>query len=198
MKVTFEFLPTLVFAVVILSWFVFAGIFIFRKKPPNAPDRKSDRGSIVGVALQGLSYAIVWSGRRQVFTPVISGNMVVEIATSALAILAAVGSVLLILGAVKSLGKEWSITARVVAGHKLVTSGPYAYVRHPIYAGMLGMLLATGLAISHWRAIPIAVVVFFLGTIIRVRSEERLLRETFGRNFDDYARRVPAIVPGLY
>ena len=100
--------------------------------------------------------------------------------------------------ALRTLGKEWSLTARLVEGHKLATTGPYAYVRHPIYTGMLGMLLSTGLAVSHWVAIIVALVIFFAGTIIRVRSEERLLREAFGEEFENYAQRVRAIVPGLY
>jgi protein-S-isoprenylcysteine O-methyltransferase Ste14 len=193
-----EFLPTLVFAVVMLCWFVFAGVFFFRKKPPSAPDQRRDRGSIIGFALQGLSYAIVWALHREAFTPFISASKPMKITASAFAILAAVGSVLLIMAAVKTLGKEWSVTARLVEGHKLATSGPYAYVRHPIYAGMLGMLLATGLAISHWMALLAALAIFLMGTLIRIRREEKLLREAFGQEFDDYSRRVPAIVPGLY
>jgi protein-S-isoprenylcysteine O-methyltransferase Ste14 len=198
MTVTLEFLPTLVFGVVMLCWFVFAGIFLFRQKPPSALDQKRDRGSIFGVALQGLSYGLVWGVRREAFTPFVSGSKSMEIAVSAIAILAAVGSVILITAAVKTLGKEWSVTARLVEGHKLATSGPYAYVRHPIYTGMLGMLLATGLAISHWMALLAALAIFLVGTLIRIRREEKLLREAFGADFDDYSRRVPAIVPGFY
>jgi protein-S-isoprenylcysteine O-methyltransferase Ste14 len=63
---------------------------------------------------------------------------------------------------------------------------------------MLGMLVATGLAVSHWAALLVALVVFFVGTVIRVRSEEKLLRGAFGEQFEAYARRVPAILPGLY
>jgi protein-S-isoprenylcysteine O-methyltransferase Ste14 len=63
---------------------------------------------------------------------------------------------------------------------------------------MLGMLLATGLAISHWLAVLAALLVFIIGTVIRVRSEEKLLREAFGQEFDNYSRSVPAIVPGLF
>jgi protein-S-isoprenylcysteine O-methyltransferase Ste14 len=198
MTVTLEFLPTLVFAVVMLCWFVFAGVFFFRKKPPSTPDQKRDRGSIIGFALQGLSYAIVWTLHREAFTPFISVSKPMEITASAFAILAAASSVILIMTAVKTLGKEWSVTARLVEGHKLATSGPYAYVRHPIYTGMLGMLLATGLAISHWRALLAALAIFLMGTLIRIRREEKLLREAFGQEFDDYSRRVPAIIPGLY
>lgn len=198
MKVTFEFLPTLVFVIVMICWFAFAGIFLFRKKPPSPPDQKRAPGSLVGVALQGMSYGIVWGVHREAFTPIVSTSEPVAIAAGILAICAAVGSVWLITTAVKTLGKEWSLTARLVEGHKLATTGPYAYVRHPIYTGMLGMLVATGLAFSHWAALLAALVIFFVGTIIRVRSEEKLLREAFGEQFDNYARRVPAIVPGLY
>jgi protein-S-isoprenylcysteine O-methyltransferase Ste14 len=118
--------------------------------------------------------------------------------TALIAMVAAIGSVLLIMAAVKTLGKEWSITARMVEDHKLATKGPYAWVRHPIYTGMLGMLVATGLAISHWIVLVGAIVVFAIGTLIRVRIEERLLRETFGPQFEEYARRVPAVIPGIF
>jgi protein-S-isoprenylcysteine O-methyltransferase Ste14 len=104
----------------------------------------------------------------------------------------------LVTAAVRTLGKEWSLTARLVEGHKLATTGPYAFVRHPIYSGMLGMLVATGLAFSYWGALLAALVIFFAGTIIRVRSEEKLLREAFGEQFENYAQHIPAIVPGLY
>jgi protein-S-isoprenylcysteine O-methyltransferase Ste14 len=196
-----QFLPTLVFAAVMLCWVAFAASFLFRKKPPSPPDQKRDRGSIVGLVLQALSYAVVWSVRRKFLTPIVSGSSVREavgLAAGVIAIVTAAGSVLLVIRAVKTLGKEWSLTARLVEGHKLATSGPYAYVRHPIYTGMLGMLLATGLAISAWQASIVALIVFIAGTIIRVRSEEKLLREAFGSEFENYAQRVAALLPGLY
>jgi len=197
MQITFDFIPTLLFAVVMLCWFVFAGTFLLRNKPPSPPDQKREPASLLGVALQGLSYAIVWAVHRPMFTPPVS-SFVVAILASVIAVVAAIGSVWLVTAALKTLGKEWSLTARLVEGHQLATAGPYAYVRHPIYTGMLGMLLATGFAISYWPALLAALVVFFVGTMIRVRSEERLLRGAFGEQFEAYARRVPAILPGLY
>jgi len=198
MKVTLEVLPTIVFVLVMLCWFAFAAVFVFRKQPPKAPDQKRDRSSIPGVALQALAYAIVWSIHRQFFSPIVAGVEWLELVAAVIAIAAAFGSVLLIMSAVKTLGKEWSITARMVQDHKLATKGPYARVRHPIYTGMLGMLVTTGLAISSWSVLGAAIVVFAIGTWIRVRSEERLLRETFGPQFEEYARRVPAVIPGVF
>jgi protein-S-isoprenylcysteine O-methyltransferase Ste14 len=195
--ITFNFFPTLVFVFVMLCWFVFAGTFLLRNKPVSPPDQKREPASLLGVALQGLSYAIVWAVHRPMFTAVVSSE-IGAVVLSVVAVIAAVGSVWLIMTALKTLGKEWSLTARLVEGHQLATAGPYAYVRHPIYTGMLGMLLATGLAVSYWPALIFALIVFFVGTAIRIRSEERLLRGAFGEQFETYARRVPAILPGLY
>ena len=97
--------------------------------------------------------------------------------------------------ALRVLGKQWSLQARVLEDHKLIREGPYRFVRHPIYTGMLGMIIVGGLAWSHWLGFVIALVLFGIGTAVRVRSEEKLLREQFGTAFDDYRRSVPAVLP---
>jgi protein-S-isoprenylcysteine O-methyltransferase Ste14 len=97
--------------------------------------------------------------------------------------------------AVRTLGKQWTYEARVIEGHELIMQGPYSVVRNPIYLGMFGLMVATGLAYATWCALGAAIIVFLLGNRIRIRCEESLLRETFGVQFDDYARHVPAIFP---
>ena len=198
MIVSLEFLPTLVFAVMMAAWFAFGILFFARKKPPKAPASKRERASIIGIALQAASYGLVWSVHRQPFTPIISLSKPLEIALAVFTILVAVGSVWFVSSAIKTLGKQWSLAARLIEGHKLITEGPYRLVRNPIYTGMFGMLLATGLAVSHWVGLLIAIVVYAVGTVIRVRSEEKLLRGAFGAEFDSYARRVPAVIPFLF
>jgi protein-S-isoprenylcysteine O-methyltransferase Ste14 len=193
-----DFLPTWVFAVVMLSWFAFVVVFFARKNPPSPPDSKRDRISILGIALQGVSYGIVWSAHRPFFTPLFKMGKQLEIIVAVLTMIVAIGSVWFVLNAIRTLGKQWSLAARVLEGHKLVTEGPYRIVRNPIYTGMFGMLLATGLAISHWIGLLIAIVIFAIGTVIRVHSEEKLLREVFGAEFEGYADRVPAVVPFLF
>src|ERR1700682_605010 len=199
MDLHLEFWPTLAFGVVMLSWLAFVvGFAVFlRKKAPSAPDSKRERTSIVGIALQGVSYGVVWTFRRPPFTP-IAVSKSLEICLAVLTMALAIGSVWFVSAAVRTLGKQWSLAARVLEGHKLVTEGPYGVVRNPIYTGMFGMLLATGLAISHWICLLTAIVVFAIGTVIRVQSEEKLLREAFGREFESYARKVPAVVPFLF
>lgn len=192
-----DFWPTLAFVGVMLCWIVFVIVFLVQRKPANSPDSKRDSSSITGIVLQGLSYGIVWSIRRTAFTPIISANKALEIVLSVFAIVLAIASVSFVSAAVRALGKQWSIAARLLEGHKLITQGPYSVVRNPIYTGMLGMLLATGLVISHWIGLVVAIIVFAIGTVIRVRSEENLLRGAFGAEFEEYARRVPAVIPYL-
>ena len=184
-----------VFIIVMLSWFVFAGVFIFRKKPPPAPEKKRDNGARYGIALEGIGNACVWAVRRPAFTPIFPFGFPVEIVLALMTVAVAISSSLLALAAVRTLGKQWAYAARIVDDHELITQGPYSIVRNPIYTGMFGLMIATGLAISFWWAFPPAIVFFWTGTMMRIRAEEKLLREAFGNEFDAYAGRVPALLP---
>ena len=187
--------PMIAFAGVLLCWIAFVASFLVWKKPPSGKDHERESKSILGIVLQGLSYALVWGIPRRYFMPMFNLNETFEIILAILTIALAVSSVWFVAASVRALGKQWSLTARLVEGHKLITEGPYRFVRNPIYTGMLGMLIATGLAVSHWIALPIAIIVFMIGTRIRVLSEEKLLREAFGQEFESYARRTPAVIP---
>jgi len=122
----------------------------------------------------------------------------VEAVLAALTILIAIASVWFCLTAVRTLGKQWALVARVVEGHELIVQGPYGIVRNPIYLGMFGLLLATGLAVSRWEGLLAGIVLFLIGNELRIRSEEKLLREAFGVKFDEYARCVPAFFPRIF
>jgi len=186
---------TVTLAGVALCWLAFGLVFAFRKRHGGGKAAKREPVTILGIGLQGLSYVFVWGPQRgeAALFPALPG--VVECFVGALAIAIAAGSVALTLKAVRHLGKQWSIVARVRSDHKLITDGPYGVVRHPIYTGMLGMLLASGLAASVGWGILAGLAVFALGTWLRVRSEESLLRGMFGRAFEEYRAKVPAVVP---
>jgi protein-S-isoprenylcysteine O-methyltransferase Ste14 len=185
---------------VVVCWMVFAAVFLLRKRPPKEPEAKRDRWSLLGIFLQMCAYFLVWfQPPWQPFLPPVAFLLGgIGIAYSVCTVALAVASVWLVASAVRTLGKQWALAARLVEGHKLITEGPYGFVRNPIYTGMLGMLVATGLAMEHWVALDFAVVLFAVGLVIRVRSEEKLLRAAFGEEFEDYAKRVPAVLPGIY
>jgi protein-S-isoprenylcysteine O-methyltransferase Ste14 len=184
------------FCVVILCWFVFAGTFMLRKKPKSGDDAKREPLSWFGIALQGLGFGIVWAVRRTPFaSPFVDEQYNLNTILQVIAAVMGVSSIWLANSAIRELGKQWSLQARLIEDHKLVTSGVYSIVRHPIYTAMLGMLVATALAFSHWIALITALIIFLSGTRIRTKIEESLLSDAFGEEFASWKAKVPGLVP---
>jgi protein-S-isoprenylcysteine O-methyltransferase Ste14 len=96
-----------------------------------------------------------------------------------------------------ALGIMWSSDPMVKENHELRTNGPYGITRHPIYTGMLGMLLGTSLlaGLGAWAPLfPLAVVFFE----IKIHLEEGLMMATFREDYPHYRQHVPQLVPGLH
>ena len=94
------------------------------------------------------------------------------------------------------LGRNWSAYVTVKEGHELITDGPYRLVRHPIYTGLLLGFVGSALARGEWRGV-VAVALAFFALWRKLRVEEQWMRERFGPAYDDYARRVAALIPFL-
>lgn len=94
------------------------------------------------------------------------------------------------------LGSNWSSEVQVKQGHELITRGPYRLVRHPIYTGLLLAFVGTALAIGELRG-AIACAIVAASFWVKLRLEERWMREQFGAAYVSYMQRVKALVPGL-
>lgn len=186
-----------VFACVILSWFILLAGFVLRTRPPKAARSRHDNNFLPGLILQGAGFTLVWGIRRQLFTHLVELPAAAEIALALTAVILSISSVIFALLAVRTLGKQWSVSAQTVEGHVLITDGPYRVVRHPIYAGLFGLLIATGLSISQWEGLAAGSALYVAGSIIRMGSEDRILREEFASSFEEYRSRVPAFIPFL-
>lgn len=182
--------------VLVFAWLVFGGTILPRKRRDSVPHAKRAPASWIGFFLQGVGFGIVWgAGRTPFASPFSRGQFAANIALQAISIVLAVLSAWLAYSAIRELGKQWSLQARLIEDHKLVTTGVYGVVRHPIYTAILGMLIATGLAFSHWLAVAPAVIVFLIGTKIRTYIEEGLLRDAFGEEFEKWRAKVPGLIP---
>lgn len=99
--------------------------------------------------------------------------------------------------AMRSLGPHFSAYVTLQPGHRLVQTGIYSCIRHPLYLSLL--LLPSGIAMvfGNWLAIPILVLAgMFVAD--RIRQEERLLARQFGPQFLNYARRTKLLLPGIF
>jgi protein-S-isoprenylcysteine O-methyltransferase Ste14 len=146
-----------------------------------------DRRARIGVALQSLAYWLLffqpfWRSRPD------------ALRLGAEAIFIVLGC-LLSSSALRNLGKQWRVDAGLNQDHELVRSGPYRIVRHPIYLSMLCMLIATGCALAPLTFLAASVLIFLVGTEIRVRIEDSLLASRFGQDFRGYTDAVSAYVP---
>jgi len=92
------------------------------------------------------------------------------------------------------LGQNWSGTVQLKQDHELIVRGPYSFVRHPIYTGLLVAFFGTALAIGEWHAL-IGVALLAMAFWRKLRLEERWLCELFGEPYRNYMRHVKALVP---
>lgn len=94
------------------------------------------------------------------------------------------------------LGRNWSSVVQLKQGHELVRAGPYRLVRHPIYSGLLLMVIGNVLMVGDWRGI-LALAILFASVWRKLRLEERWLTEQFGDAYRAYRTRTKALVPAL-
>lgn len=94
----------------------------------------------------------------------------------------------------RALGLHWSASLRLRDEHRLITEGPYARVRHPMYAALFGYMVGISLAASNWVVlVPRAVQTARL--YARIPAEERMMAERFGAEYAAYASRAGRLLP---
>ena len=104
------------------------------------------------------------------------------------------GGLLFAVWARRHLGKNWSQAVTLKEDHELITSGPYALVRHPIYTGLLLAFVGCAVARGEWRGL-LAVALVFVALWRKLALEEKWMRAQFGESYEAYSRRVAALVP---
>ncbi len=171
---------------ILAAWVVLGLATVLRRRPPQARETRRGRGWAWGGALHTLSIAVLWLWPRHEPPSLLLSVFAVPLGAVSVAVM---------LVCQRTLGRQFAYQARLVEGHRLIVTGPYRYVRNPIYSALFGLGLATGLVVGRWLLILLFTVLYTAGTAMRVRSEERLLRAEFGAVFEDYARRVPAFIP---
>jgi protein-S-isoprenylcysteine O-methyltransferase Ste14 len=100
--------------------------------------------------------------------------------------------------AVLTLGRWFTTVVRVADDQQVVSDGPYRWVRHPSYLGLLVALAGLGLMLTDWGSLAVAVLLPLATLVWRIRVEERALREGLGAAYGDYAAGRKRLLPGIW
>ena len=179
-----------------LAWVVFLVYWLVSAlKLKKVKQREARRERLFQVAFMAVAYTLVfddtfgrgWLGTR--FLPVSQAlgrsGFVLTVAGVAFAIWAR-----------WHLGENWSGTVTLKEGHELIRSGPYRYIRHPIYTGMLLAFAGTVLTLCEYRGL-ISLAITIVSFYYKAKKEERFLAEEFGDSFREHRRQTGMFLPSL-
>ena len=183
-----------VFDGVAAAWVAFEGVMSVRQRWRAGHLNLRDPTSLVLIAcLGGAVYAairigrdggVLWPGGRQ--WPVIAGIALIVTGTGLRA------------WSIATLGRFFQYQIEIQAGHQVVTTGPYRYVRHPSYTGLALALIGFALASGDVLSLPAVLVLGGLGLAVRIRAEERQLRQALGAEYERYAAQHKRLIPGVW
>ncbi len=173
-----------ILAVGAVAWF--APFPIYYTRGAAGPLTK-DYSARWGILLECIAYALLWLGRFWLHTPApwqLALSIVLFVLASVTSWTASI-----------ALGRYLRVDAALDTEHELIRSGPYRWVRNPVYTSMLCAHIATALLLTPLWLFVISLVVFLTGTTIRIRAEEKLLAARFGEQFMQYRRSVSRLIP---
>lgn len=98
----------------------------------------------------------------------------------------------------KTLGKNWSPILEIRKNHKLITNGPYKYIRHPMYTQIWIWVICQWLILSNWVVGLVGILTWTILYVIRIPEEEKMMVEEFGQEYEDYMRKTKKIIPWIY
>jgi protein-S-isoprenylcysteine O-methyltransferase len=154
-----------------------------------------DRGSMLLIWLAvtlGVGLAIA---ARRVPAAAIGGPRWL---TPALALALLAGGLGLRWAAILTLGRLFTVDVAVHADHVLVERGPYRFLRHPSYAGLLVAFVGLGIALRNWLSVAALLAVITPAVLRRIAAEEAALRRGLGAAYEAYCARTRRLVPGVY
>ena len=181
----------------LIPWYVFAGYWLvswLRVNPTKAREKSMDR--LITVAVVVIAYELLFAQWLRIgplglrFLPEEEWIALVGIGVTWV-------GVVLAIWARCCIGVYWSARVTLKEGHQLIRSGPYAFVRHPIYTGMLVGCVGAALVVGEWRGI-VAVLLLLAAHSRKAIREENLLTTEFGEQYRAYRRSTGFLFPRLW
>jgi len=186
--------PVTTWRIATIPWYVFAvywALSALRVKPTKAREKSADR--LITMVVVICAYELLFP--RWLRDGVLGMRFVPQAAGIAYAGIAItfVGTAISI-WARYCLGEFWSARVALKEGHQLIRTGPYAFVRHPIYTGMLVATIGTALVVGEWRAV-LAILLLVAAHSRKALREERMLTSEFGDEYRVYRQGTGFLFP---
>jgi protein-S-isoprenylcysteine O-methyltransferase Ste14 len=159
----------------------------------RSQDRIEDQGSYRWFA---IGFPLAWIGAFALLN--VPGMAFGTIATFRVGLLLMLAGQLLRWWSIATLGRFFTINVAIRAGHRLVESGPYRYVRHPSYSAILLFHIGAGLCFGNALSFLALLVPVVAAIGNRVRIEEKVLCAALGPTYREYMARTRRLIPGLY
>jgi protein-S-isoprenylcysteine O-methyltransferase Ste14 len=188
MRTIYTSLIPAIWAAWVLYWFVAA----FAAKPVKRRESAASR----------LTHIVpLWLAVILLISPRFAGTILAAHFLPASVLLFWLGTAITLAGLIfavvarRYLGGNWSGTVTLKQGHTLTRTGPYRFVRHPIYTGILLAIFGSGvIALGEWRGV-LALALVTAAFLRKIRIEERFMQEQFGDAYTRYRQEVAALIP---
>ena len=182
------------FTVMLGAWVAFEVIMTIRQRwlvggrPPHDSSGYvvwvSLTGSVIAAVSIGRADPLPWPGGR--VWPVVAGLALICVGIGLRA------------WSIATLGRFFQYRIEVQPGHRVVSDGPYRYVRHPSYGGIALVLIGIALATGDVLSVIVVAVLGSIGLTVRIRAEERQLTDALGAQYERFAAQRKRLVPGVW
>ncbi|PIN91450.1 hypothetical protein COU57_00385 [Candidatus Pacearchaeota archaeon CG10_big_fil_rev_8_21_14_0_10_32_14] len=99
---------------------------------------------------------------------------------------------------IKILGEFFTPSIKTQEHQKIIMKGPYKYIRHPSYTGLLLEVCGVSLCLSNWISFTFSFVFLFSALVYRINIEEKLLSKEFGEEYKNYTTKTKKLIPYIY
>ncbi len=179
----------------LVLWILSEVLLTFRKRAAKVRRRKGRLGSVVWVWLV-IAVSIFAANVALFLVPQrFPGNSSVYAAIAAILILTGIG---IRWWAIVTLGRFFSVDIALLEQHQIVQQGPYRWIRHPAYTGLLTIFLGVGIASHSWLSLILIIVPITTFFLYRIAIEEDALCEELGPAYFEYRKKTKRLLPGIF
>jgi Putative protein-S-isoprenylcysteine methyltransferase len=193
-------IPMLVFKIIVIS-IICVQLVVMTNNKQNKPDSKGNsetknKTRIMMVILQLLSILFPMLAIANIYLPI--GYVEVPVLVTMIGILLMVCGLIIRMMSMHYLGKYYSTLLFTNAEHKLITSGFYRYIRHPIYFGDILLYIGIGIALANYIVFIVITIFSIVAYNIRMNQEEKMMLSTFGNEYVEYSQKTKRVIPFIY